>query len=101
MPILGFFDLIELRFYGPVNTSSYMYAYYGKYRPLTANVQRLYAIDLLPQKIHNVPKFSDRQVWVNSAYPDQTAPDQGLHCLQFPLHRLDALLKGKSILFNF
>ena len=28
--------------------------------------------------------------------PDQTAPkeqsDQGLHCLQFPLHPLDALL---------
>ena len=42
----------------------------------------------------NVPKFSDRQVWANSADPDQTAPqsDQGLHCLQFPLHLLDALL---------
>ena len=24
--------------------------------------------------IPNVPKFSDRQVWVNSADPDQTAP---------------------------
>ena len=35
-----------------------------------------------------VPKFSDRQVWANSA--DQS--DQGLHCLQFPLHLLDALL---------
>ena len=22
----------------------------------------------------NDPKFSDRQVWANSAYPDQTAP---------------------------
>ena len=30
----------------------------------------------------NFPKFSDRQVWANSADPDQTA-DQGLHCLQF------------------
>ena len=28
----------------------------------------------------------------NSADPDQTAPDQGLHCLQFPLHLL-----GKKI----
>ena len=27
--------------------------------------------------------------------------DQGLHCLQFPLHLLDALLEGKAILFNF
>ena len=30
----------------------------------------------------NVPKFSERQVWANSADPDQTAPeeqsDQGL-----------------------
>ena len=55
----------------------------------------------------NVPKFSDRQIWANSADPDQTAPlleeqsDQGLHCLQFPLHLLDALLEGKAILFNF
>ena len=23
---------------------------------------------------HNVPKFSDRHVWANSADPDQTAP---------------------------
>ena len=27
--------------------------------------------------------------------------DQGLHCLQFPLHFLDALLEGNAILFNF
>ena len=52
---------------------------------------------------HNVPKFSDRQTWANSADPDQTAPqsDQGLHCLQFPLHLLDAKFYGKAILFNF
>ena len=40
----------------------------------------------------NVPKFLDRQVWANSADPDQTAheqSDQDLHCLQFPLHLLD------------
>ena len=40
----------------------------------------------------NVPKFSDRQVWANSADPDQTVSDQGLHCLQFRLHLLDAIL---------
>ena len=38
----------------------------------------------------NVPKFSDRQVWANSADPDHIAleeqSDQGLHCLQFSLH---------------
>ena len=37
----------------------------------------------------NDSKFSDRQVWSNSADPDQTAPqqsDQGLHCLPFCLH---------------
>ena len=27
--------------------------------------------------------------------------DQGLHCLQFSLHLLDALLYGKATLFNF
>ena len=27
--------------------------------------------------------------------------DQGLHCLQFPLHLLDAIYYGKTILFNF
>ena len=27
--------------------------------------------------------------------------DQGLHCLQFPLHLLDALLYGISTLFKF
>ena len=43
-------------------------------------------------KYRNDPKFSDRQVWANSADPDQEQSDQGLHCLQFPLHLLDALL---------
>ena len=48
----------------------------------------------------------------NSADPDQTAPDQGLHCcleeqsdqglhcLPFRVHPLDALLCGKIILFK-
>ena len=55
----------------------------------------------------NFPKFSNTQVWANSVDPDQTAPrgaeqsDQGLHCLQFPLQLLDALLYRKAILFNF
>ena len=53
----------------------------------------------------NDPKFSDRLAWANIADLDQTAPkeqsDQRLHCLQFPLHLLDALLEGKAILFNF
>ena len=49
-------------------------------------------LDLKPklcQTYRNVPKFSDRQVWANSADPDQTAleesSDQGLHCLPFRL----------------
>ena len=40
----------------------------------------------------NVLKFSDRQIRANSADPDQEQSDQGLHCLQFPLHLLDTLL---------
>ena len=31
----------------------------------------------------------------------QEQSDQGLHCLQFPLHLLDALHYGKAILLNF
>ena len=31
-------------------------------------------IDALIYNYRNVPKFSDRQVWANSADPDQTAP---------------------------
>ena len=49
----------------------------------------------------NGPKFSDRQAWARSADPDQTAPDQGLHCLQFCLHLFDALLYGKNSRSNF
>ena len=44
----------------------------------------------------NDPKISDRYVWANSADPDETAPDQGLHCLPFRLHRLDSLLYGRA-----
>ena len=40
--------------------------------------------------------FSDRYAWANSADPDQTAPDQGLHCLPFRLHHLDSLLYGRA-----
>ena len=47
----------------------------------------------------NDHNFSDRQAWANSADPDQTA--QGLHCLQFHLHLLEALLYGKTWLFKF
>ena len=52
-------------------------------------------------------KFSDRYAWANSADPDQTAPlirllleeqsDQGLHCLSFHLHLLDALPMAKLL----
>ena len=33
-------------------------------------------------KISNT-KVSDKMTWANIADPDQTAPDQGLHCLPF------------------
>ena len=44
----------------------------------------------------NFPKFSDRQVWANSADLEEQS-DQGLHCLPFRLHRLDSLLYGRAI----
>ena len=49
----------------------------------------------------NDPNFSDRYVWANSADPDQEQSDQGLHCLQYHLHPLDALLYGKDTLLKF
>ena len=45
----------------------------------------------------NDPKFSDRQVWANSADPDQTAP----HCLQFHLHVFDKIPSGLVSFFEF
>ena len=48
----------------------------------------------------NDPKFLDRQVWANSADPDQTA-DQHLDCLPFRLHLLNALLYGKAAMSKF
>ena len=43
----------------------------------------------------NDPKFSDRQVWTNSADPDQTAPRasvwEGLHCLPFPTESFEPI----------
>ena len=37
----------------------------------------------------------------NSADPDQTAPDLGLHCLLFHLHLLEAFLCCKANLLEF
>ena len=45
-----------------------------------------------PSHYRYFPKFSDGQVWANSADQDQIVPDHGLHCLQFHLHLLDSLL---------
>ena len=57
----------------------------------------MYMFIMLHNLYCNDPKFSDRLAWANSADPDQTA----LLCLQFLLHHLDALLYGKTTLFNF
>ena len=46
------------------------------------------------------PKFSDRQVWANSADPDQTA-DERLDCLPFRLHLLNTLFYGKAAMSKF
>ena len=47
----------------------------------------------------NGPKFSDTQVWANSVVLEEQS-DQGLHCLPFLVHLLDALLCGRSTLFE-
>ena len=45
---------------------------------------------------HDIPNF-----WANSADPDQTAPDQGLHFLIFYLLLFYAFCYGKTTLFKF
>ena len=60
---------------------------------------------------HIDPKFLNRQVLANSKDPVQTAvclelllkerSDQGLPCLPFCLHLLDALLYEGTALFKF
>ena len=57
-------------------------------------------------------EFSDRQIWANSADPDQTAPrgavllleeqsDQGLHCLVFCVQLWGPLLHGRISEFEY
>ena len=41
-------------------------------------------------------KFWDRQVWANSADPEQEQANQDLHCLPFHLHLQVALLHCKT-----
>ena len=59
-------------------------------RSWSALFAQAYLSEHLGSLRRNFLKFSDRQVWADSADPDQT--DQGLHCLPFRLHRLDSLL---------
>ena len=61
------------------------------------SISYLFAKPLFSLQYHNVLKFSHRQVWANSADPDQTA--QGLHCLLFCLHLLGKCICSKMILF--
>ena len=60
-----------------------------------ASVWMHFVLTGLQQRLYrNDPKFSDRQVWANSADPDQSV--QGLHCLPFRRHRLDSFLYGRA-----
>ena len=43
---------------------------------------------------------SDRQIWVNIVNPNQTAPDQGLRCLQFRVHLSSALVFSQTKSFK-
>ena len=62
---------------------------------------RFYEV-LVFHEYHNVPPFSDRQTWANSADPDlEEQSDQCLHCLPFCLHVLDALLYRKPMILKF
>ena len=59
-------------------------------KPVTNKIQRhtLLMIVLIISVYGKYPKisntkWSDKMAYANSADPDQTAPDQGLHCLPF------------------
>ena len=79
-----------------------MYPFSGHSIDIRVNQNTRNAVSHQPPCLHDIvigrryrndPKFLDRQVWANSADPDQTAPrgrlglrlglesDQGLHCL--------------------
>ena len=60
--------------------------------------QYWYLIPMI-KNYRNDPKFSDSQVLATSVDQNQTA--QGLHCLPFRLHLLNALLYCKTTLFEF
>ena len=49
---------------------------------------------------HNYPKFSDRQVWANSADLEEQS-DQGLHCLLFHLLLFEEIHKGLAFFLEF
>ena len=52
----------------------------------------------------NDPRFMDKQVWTNSADPEELAggeTDQGLHCLPFHLHFLTNYSVVKQYCSNF
>ena len=53
-------------------------------------------VALMVSEYYHDSKFSDREVWANSAEPDQTASDH-----QFRLHLLEELLYGRTLLFRF
>ena len=63
--------------------------------------QTVWFVSYGKETYRNDPKFLDRQIWANSVDPDQTAPDQGLHCLPFRLHLSDTSLYVQTLMFNF
>ena len=54
--------------------------------------QAVWFVSFGKETYRNDPKIFDQQVWANTVDPDQTAPDQGLHCLPFCLHLSDISL---------
>ena len=87
--------LLVLSCRGSFNDYCRFVAYY-KLNPPTDKLLLQHGI----RQYHNDPKFLERQVLANSADPDQIAPTLGLHCLALHLRLLDALLSGKTALFQ-
>ena len=73
---------------------------------ISLRIHAVWSAPLVYAAYCNDPKFSDRYVWANSVQTQirlllEEQSDLGLHCWQFRLHLLGALLFGKAILFKF
>ena len=93
-----------LRDYTDCNSIVIFWTHYFTVKSYCSNLWIIFFVSklfLFLWQYRNDPKFSDKYAWANSVDPDQTAPDQDLHCLPFHLHLLDSLPKFQDNYIHF